>query len=315
MISVIIPVYNVEQYLDQCVQSVLRQTYTNYELVLVDDGSTDNSGHMCDEYAERESRIKVIHKENGGLSDARNKGTKEATGAYLTYIDSDDYISDDYLEVLNGLIQKYNADIAVTGIECFYDGELPRGGDSRCIETSFTGMQALEKVLYQKGMDTSACALLIKSEMAKTHPFPYRKYHEDDLTTYKYYLAAKTVALSSKKQYFYRQRKGSIMHSFGQANLDELEAADNLVNELSAISEELAQAANAKKFSDYCQVLLSTENLKKQEPETYGQIVKFIKKYKWKMMTDNKARKKNRIAAAITVFGVKPLIFINQIRG
>lgn len=119
MISVIVPVYNVEKYLDKCVQSILKQTYKDFELILVDDGSPDNSPQMCDEYAQKDKRVKVIHKANGGLSDARNVGTLNASGQYVTYIDSDDYVSNDYLEVLNWLIIKYNADIAVTGISVF----------------------------------------------------------------------------------------------------------------------------------------------------------------------------------------------------
>lgn len=315
MISIIVPVFNVEKYLNQCVQSILCQTYGNYELILVDDGSTDNSGRMCEQYKELDKRVQVIHKENGGLSDARNKGTEAAHGEYITYIDSDDYVSEDYLETLYKLIYTYHADIAVTGIERFYDGELPSGGDSSYIEASFAGIKALENVLYQRGMDTSACAMLIKKEIAESYPFPYRKYHEDDFTTYNYYLAADLVVLSSRNQYFYRQRKGSIMHSLGQASRDELEAADNLVNVLSSVSKELRMAATAKKFSDYCQVLLSTKDLRRQDPETYRKISRFLNKSKWKMITDKKARMKNRLAAFIMVFGVKPLIIINKIRG
>ena len=111
LISVIVPVYNVEKYLAKCIDSIIAQTYTNLEILLVDDGATDSSGAICDEYAQKESRIRVIHKENGGLSDARNRGIAEARGEYLGFIDSDDYIDVDMYELLYNLIQKYGVKI------------------------------------------------------------------------------------------------------------------------------------------------------------------------------------------------------------
>ena len=113
LISVIVPVYNVELYLQQCIDSILNQTYSNLEIILIDDGSTDNSSIICDINLEKDHRIKVIHKQNGGLSNARNVGVKNAQGKFVAFIDSDDYISEDYIEVLYRLICKYNADISV----------------------------------------------------------------------------------------------------------------------------------------------------------------------------------------------------------
>lgn len=145
MISVIVPVYNVEKYLDKCIQSILGQTYKDFELILVDDGSTDNSGKMCDEYAQNDSRIRVIHKANGGLSEARNYGTLAAHGTHLTYIDSDDYVCKDYLKGLFMLKEQYKTDISVLGIQSVKENEAftdNRGGVQsicvffqRCFET------------------------------------------------------------------------------------------------------------------------------------------------------------------------------------
>ena len=110
-ISVIVPVYNVEKYLTKCVDSIMNQTYKDLEIILVDDGSTDNSGKICDEYVKKDKRFKVIHKKNGGLSDARNVGIKNSTGEYLSFIDSDDYIDNDMIECLYNACIKNNADI------------------------------------------------------------------------------------------------------------------------------------------------------------------------------------------------------------
>lgn len=310
MISIIVPVYNVEKYLNQCVQSILGQTYQDFELLLVDDGSSDNSGQMCDDYAERDSRVKVIHKENGGLSDARNKGTELARGEYITYVDSDDYVREDYLETLRSLMDRSNADIAVTGIEKFYDGDAltsePRDGERRVM----SGIEALFNVLYQKDMDTSACAMLLKTDIAYKNPFPVRKYHEDDFTTYKYYLSAKRVAVSNQKQYYYRQRKGSIMHSFGQASLDELDAGDHIVEYCEQSCVKLINAAKSKQFSNYCQVLLSIPP-SEIDVQTYLRILNLLKENRKSILLDKNARKKNRFAAFILYFGPSTLRTIN----
>lgn len=118
-VSVVIPVYNVEEYLLRCVQSVLTQTYDNYEVILVDDGSTDNSGKMCDEFARLDNRVRAFYKTNGGLSDARNFGTDKSKGEYVIFVDSDDYVSDEYIDYLVQLRKMYDADIAVTKLASY----------------------------------------------------------------------------------------------------------------------------------------------------------------------------------------------------
>ena len=112
-ITVIVPVYNVEHYLDKCLDSVIKQTYKNIEIIVVNDGSTDNSGEICQEYAQKDNRIVYIEKENGGLSDARNAGLDQMTGSYVTFVDSDDWIEQDYVETLYQKITEYQADIAI----------------------------------------------------------------------------------------------------------------------------------------------------------------------------------------------------------
>ena len=124
LVSVIIPVYNVEKYLPKCLDSVINQTYKNLEIILVDDGSPDNSGKICDEYAEKDSRIKVIHKENGGVSSARNVGIKQAKGQYLLFVDSDDYIKDGYFDAVRGAALKYQCDIIQIGYQIEEKGRV-----------------------------------------------------------------------------------------------------------------------------------------------------------------------------------------------
>lgn len=125
-ISIIVPIYNVAQYLHKCVDSILAQTFTNFEVILVDDGATDNSGAICDAYAEQDSRVKVIHKVNGGLSDARNAGIEVAQAPYLGFIDSDDYISREMFQLLHDDIVREQADLAICGIYDVYGDKAPR---------------------------------------------------------------------------------------------------------------------------------------------------------------------------------------------
>ena len=142
LISIIIPVYNVQQYLSRCIDSVLRQTYPHFELILVNDGSPDESPQICDDYAKRDGRIKVIHKTNGGLSSARNAGLDIALGAYITFVDSDDWIHEQYLEKLFSMITSHNADIAVANFIMVYD-DKPHISDAQIEIKAFSNIESL----------------------------------------------------------------------------------------------------------------------------------------------------------------------------
>lgn len=157
LITVIIPCYKVEQYLPKCINSVLTQTYTNLEIILVDDGSPDNCGNICDNYAQKDSRIKVIHKTNGGLSDARNKGIDIAHGEYITFIDSDDYVSNDYIEVLYNLLKENNAQMSICLPYCISEmNETIIRINNKNKKIIFNSEEALISMFYQKDFDTSA---------------------------------------------------------------------------------------------------------------------------------------------------------------
>ena len=309
MISVIVPVYNVERYLDKCVQSILVQTYKDFELILVDDGSPDNCPQMCDYYAKKDKRVRVIHKENGGLSDARNAGTAIAIGDYVTYIDSDDFVSREYLHTLWSLKEKYTSDITVVGMCLVKENEKPIIKAIKK-EYCYSGEEALEKMLYQNTLDTSACAILLPIELAKRTLFPYGKYHEDEFTTYKYYANSNRVVVTTEKHYFYLQRAGSIMHNFGKANMDELDAADNLVFFCKENYPHLVKAAESKKFSDYCQVLLASKNLKKYYLNVYQRIKIYLNKKKYQILFDKETRTKNKVAAVFVIIGNIDLLSI-----
>lgn len=313
MISVIVPVYKVENYLDKCVKSILAQTYRDFELLLIDDGSPDNCPQLCDEYAARYDCVRTLHKKNGGLSDARNFGVAHAKGEFVSFVDSDDYVGPRYLETLDRLRKMHKCDIAVTGIATFFSNDIPKE-DCKVNEYIYTGIQALEKMLYQDTLDTSACAMLIPIEIAKKNQFPVGKYHEDEFTTYKYYMAVNKVAVTTCKQYFYLQRNGSIMHVFGKSSVDELDAADNLVEVCKKNCPNIVAAAESKKFSDYCQVFLANSNLKNDYPNIYNRIDRYLKTIRVQIFMDKKCRKKNRIAALLLFGGYTPLKIANKLK-
>ena len=310
LVSVIVPIYKVEAYIDKCIRSILKQTYKNYEVLLVDDGSPDKCPDICDKYACEYDNIRVLHKKNGGLSDARNAGVSIARGEYVTFVDSDDYIADDYIETLVSMKKKYDVEIAVGGIGLFYSNQEPYYNKA-VKEYKYSGIEALENMLYQNGLDTSACSMLLPKKIAENILFPVGKYHEDEFTTYKYYTEADSVAVSTKTIYYYLQRENSIMHTFGKTSMDELDAADNLVEECKKNWPFIIKAAKAKKFSDYCQVLLQNVNIVKQNPEVYTRISHYLNEVKIEILFNSRCRFKNRVAACALIGGCKTLIGVN----
>jgi glycosyltransferase involved in cell wall biosynthesis len=214
LISIIVPVYNMEKYLDRCMDSVLNQTYTNIEVILVDDGSTDSSPKMCDEYAEKDSRIKVVHKENGGLSDARNAGLKVATGAYIGYVDSDDWIEPDMYERMYNACVKNDAQLCVCRYFSEYDGKTVSGGTGK--ETVFDREGILRT--YICGSDdyiiyNSVWSKLFKRELVGDMVFPKGRNSEDIMYTTKAFCRLeKAVYIDTCLYHYVLDRKDSIMN-------------------------------------------------------------------------------------------------------
>lgn len=217
LISIVVPVYNVEAYLEQCVDSVLNQTYRNIEVILVDDGSPDNCPRMCDEYAKKDHRVKVIHKTNGGLSDARNAGVRIATGDYIGFVDSDDWIDADMYETLLKLAEDTGAQIAEIGVKfCYPEKTVFQKSEKTGI---FDKKNALGAFL-DRSMLIQGCVWgkLYIADIPRKIPFPVGRLHEDGFFTYKALYEADTYALSDACKYNYRQgRPGSIMASRSKA--------------------------------------------------------------------------------------------------
>ena len=215
-ITVIVPVYNVENYLNKCLDSLINQTYKNLEIIVINDGSTDNSGEICQEYAQKDNRIVYIEKENGGQSEARNMGLDRMTGSYVTFVDSDDWVELDYVENLYKKITKYQADIAVGNYYSFNEAEgmyyFHIFGDS-CYEKVYDNVSIFENLYESQEMKSfaliSVWGKLYKADLLKHLRFDIGKLGEDGYLNQKIYLLAEKTIYLNKGLYAYRQREGS----------------------------------------------------------------------------------------------------------
>lgn len=225
LISVIVPVYKVEKYLDRCVQSIVDQTLRNLEIILVDDGSPDNCPAMCDAWAAKDARIKVIHKENGGLSDARNAGMAIATGELIGFVDGDDWIAPDMYQHLHDLLDADSSDMAACGVEMVWEDGTPSRilTKSGCCVLDQEG--AMRAIIEESWLKQPVWYKLYKTALIRDIPFPVGKYHEDVFWSYQAVARAQKVSVSDKVGYYYAQRSGSIMgESYSLKRLDAVEA-------------------------------------------------------------------------------------------
>ncbi len=212
IISVIVPVYNVKDYLIPCVESLIAQTYRHIEILLVDDGSTDGSGVLCDNLSQKDNRINVFHKRNGGLSDARNYGLKVAKGQFIGFVDSDDWVSADMYQILLDNLLKANADISVCEKIIAYDTFQEDCGKTKTCCTLST--QDALTVLYRNEKYMShSCNKLFKRSLFSNIEFPKGKYFEDYFIMHELFGKAQTVTFCDMGLYYYRQRQGSITNS------------------------------------------------------------------------------------------------------
>ena len=225
LISVIVPIYKVESYLDRCIQSIVNQTYPNLEIILVDDGSPDGCPAICDAWAEKDSRIKVIHKENGGLSDARNAGMAIATGELISFIDSDDSIEPEFLEKLFGALMEHDADIAECAVS-FVDenGNVLRQRSAAPVPV-MDKIDALRRLVAEDGIYQAVWNKLYHRHAALGVLFAVGKYNEDEFWTWQIFDRINTLAVVPECLYNYLQRGSSIMGvGYNARRLDGLQA-------------------------------------------------------------------------------------------
>lgn len=297
LISVILPIYNVENELPRCLDSICAQTYTNFEAVLVDDGSPDGCGAICDRYAEKDPRFKVIHRENGGVSAARNTGVDNASGELISFIDPDDYVEPDFLEFLYDLMTQNNADISACGaLEIYKSGKTSLQWEDQTLYV-MDSREALCRMCYNQGFYITLWDKLYKKEVFRGVRFPEGKLFEDTGTAYKLVDNANTVAVSCVPKYYYVLKDNSITTShFKMSKLDYVEMADNMAEYIINKYPELETAARRKQMHACFSTLTQLVNSGVKNRPVEKMLTDRIRLLEHTALADPKTPKRDRIA-------------------
>ena len=315
-VSVIIPVYNVIDCFEECMQSVLEQTYENIEIVLVNDGSNDGSEKLCDLYEKRDSRVRVLHQKNSGQAIARNIGVDISKGDYIAFVDSDDVLDKHYIEfLLEGMLET-GADISVCAYEKFsknYKTRVQKLNTNNYI--FFETQEALEELCYQKRIDCGPCSKLLKKELIKDIRFPANIGYEDFATIYKYIANAKKIVVLDNILYFYRQRETSTMHmKFSRKKLDRLPISDEILEFVKEKYPEIEEAAIARMFLSNLQVVMDMP-LKREFQLEWRLVKKNIEYARKCVLTNKKVKRIIRIMAVCSYMGIVPLKILGVVYG
>ena len=298
LISIIVPVYNVGQLLNECVGSLIKQTYDNLEIILVDDGSPDECPKICDEWAKRDERIKVIHKQNGGLPDARNAGLAIATGDYIAFVDCDDWVEKTYIEDLYKALKDTDSDISVCGIKMQWDdGKSMTLTGKGCFVLD--NKQAFESIITEEKLNQVVWNKLYKREIIQGIDFSVGKFHEDVFWSYQVIAKAKKVAVIDELLYIYRQRTQSMMGSgLSLKSIDDIEAKVKRQSFVEKNYPDLTVIAKKSLLFHciyYMQKLLRGEVKEKSEVnEIKGKLKKYYKENKFTSSEKKQLNKKER---------------------
>lgn len=308
LVSVVVPVYNVEQYVGRCIESLTAQTYSNIEIILVDDGSRDRSGAICDQYSERDRRVVTIHKKNGGLSDARNEGIRHARGKWITFVDSDDFVHPEYVRILNQNITESGADISVCQFvqkRSTAEKEIGDESETQLIPDSpavYSKREGLEKLLYQY-ISTSACAKMYKIELFQETFFPYGKLYEDVVTVFDVFSKAEHIAVSNSCLYYYCVRGDSIIRKgFAERKLDYIQNTKYVLNKTREAFPGLEKAAISRALWADVHVVVQIgrdKNFLKVQNELWEEV----KKYRKTVLADKKSRLQNKVVMFLSYSG------------
>ena len=301
LISIIVPVYKVEKYLEKCVKSILKQTYTNLEIILVDDGSPDKCGQLCDELAKVDNRIKVYHKENGGLSDARNYGVERANGEYIGFVDSDDYIHESMYEKLYEAIKKSGTLIVECGLTRVYKNTLRPHYEGEDYFLILDKQGYLKEYLENRRLYGSAWCKLIHKDLAKKIKFPIGKIYEDAFYTLELLNNVEKYTLISGNYYYYYIRENSITtRPFSSKDMDYIEIMEKIrdytLSNFPIYKEKLLVRLTFAYISIFNQLIV-TENYKQRQE--YKILREKLKDIRFKIITNKKAPKNLKIAVLL----------------
>lgn len=313
LISVIIPAYNVGIYIQQAINCIINQTFKNWELIIVNDGSTDNTFDVCKQFALSNPDIHIINIENGGMSAARNAALEIANGDYIVFMDADDLIHPQLLETLFSYAQSCNADICSVKFKKFHQTDNilhsinSKLDISKLSITPYKPLEAIEDALYQKHLNNSVWGKIYKSSLFKNLRFQPGIGYEDLDIFYKIWIKANKIIDISAPLYYYRQHPKSYLHKFNIKRTDVLKVTADIVDWCDENYKILLPAARDREFSANCNMLLLLHKYKyaRKASEILASCRSIIKKYRKEELTNSKVRLKNKIGAILSY----PFIF------
>lgn len=304
LISIVIPVYNVEKYLKKCLESVSAQTYKNIEIILVDDGSNDNSGVICDDYAKTEKRAKIIHQNNQGLSGARNTGVLASKGEYITFLDSDDWLTNDYVSFLYNLIKENNVEISSNRSFNYWDGsgQISDPEQKDFVICKLSAEDAIKELCYGRFLGSSAPDKMYKSELIKKYPFPQGKIYEDLAIMYKVIGDSNGVVYTTKKLSYYRRREGSILNdTYSDKHLYALQAAKEQLEYIKQFYPTAVKAGETKCCCVITQIMPMIISANRRD--VFNEMKHEIRKYAKSLLTDHNYSLKYKIRTVAILCG------------
>lgn len=309
-VSVIVPVYNVEEYLDYCIKSILSQDYQNIEVLLIDDGSTDSSGAMCDSYAMEDERIRVIHKENGGLSSARNTGLLEMTGDFFSFVDSDDYVRTDYISRMLSYLNKDNSDMVI----CSFEKVIGEKDCSQFLKTESDyevyDRETIQFKMLSRQVPMYAHGKMFRNNLKKWIRFPEGRLFEDVPTVWNVVKHVNKVSYISDRLYFYRQRLGSIVNTkYRHERLDQVVFSEQIYDEVYSNLTMRYIAASRCFFAASDSFTFVTKDF----PNDIAYIKNVIKKYRREVLQDMYAGRNLKVMALISYLNVDVIRIIGRL--
>ncbi|MBQ7691519.1 MAG: glycosyltransferase family 2 protein [Muribaculaceae bacterium] len=311
-VSVIIPVYNVERYLPRCLESVIGQTYRELEIIVVDDGSTDGSGALCDQWAARDPRIRVIHKPNGGLSSARNAALDAMTGSCVFMLDSDDWLPADAIESLYLLLVRERADVAVgSWREVREDSSMPTATSTRSTVRRYTRDEALSAIFYQHRLTHSPCARLHRATLFDGLRYPVGMLYEDLAVAYPLYSRVATVVQSSRVCYNYLQRATSILGTFKRERTHVLDILEALERQVACDEPALLPAVRSRRLSACFNILLLCP-AGDEWSDVRQRCWRGITELRGGCLRDRHVRFKNRLGILASLLGQRTLMAVGR---
>lgn len=302
LISIIVPVYNVAEYLTRCLDSIVAQTYCTLDIILIDDGSADHSGDICDQYALTDSRIRVIHQPNGGQSSARNAGLDVAKGEYIAFVDSDDAVSTDYIEMMYRNLIDYDADISEVAFTKCVDFQTIVSDTTSCHTYQYSSEEAIEATLYQMKLDTGVWGKLFKRQLFDDIRFTVGVLYEDLEIIPRLYAKCDKIVWIDMQLYYYTTRNNSSLGAFSLRRLDVLDIVDDIERRL-AHNPDLLRAAQDRKLSANFNILALLVVNGCSNSSHVSRCWKNIKSLRFRSLCNSKVRLKNKLGILVSYLG------------